>query len=175
MSLTSFTWGLHPYPWAQELHLSSASDHFYLPSLCSRSAGLQASIWLCLLGRHQTCVAGLSNQLGPGWGPTACLIVCLQSSIWLFPAAPEGTPWMDPGLGLLLAVPGTVDGPHYQHPVGLPELCAASTVLPSAPGLSALGKFCAKVLGLAPLCFAKVRWECVAANKVKNMKLKLIW
>lgn len=81
---------------------------------------------------------------------------------------------MDPGLGLLLAVPGDVDGLRSQHPAGLPDLDAASAVLPSAPGLFALGKFCAKVLGLAPLCFAKVRRECIATNKVKNMNLKLI-
>lgn len=50
---------------------------------------------------------------------------------------------MNPGLGLLLAVPGAVDGPCYPHPAGLPELCAASAALPLAPGLPAFGKFCA--------------------------------
>ena len=81
------------------------------------------------------------------------LLLCQTLSL----AASEGTPWMDAGLGLLLAVPGAVDERHYQHPVGLPDLCAASAASPLAPGLPALRKFCTEVLALAPLCFAKVR------------------
>lgn len=78
-------------------------------------------------------------------------------SLALSSAAPEGTPWMDPGLGSLLAVPGATDGPYYQQPVGLPDLYATSAASALAPALPASGKFCAGVLGLAPLCFAKVR------------------
>lgn len=93
------------------------------------------------------------SWMGPSCVRCMSPVLCLTLSA----AAPEGTPWIDPGLGSLLAVPGAVDGHHYQHPVGLPDLCAASAASLLAPGLPALGKFCAKVLGLVPLCFARVR------------------
>lgn len=60
---------------------------------------------------------------------------------------------MDPGLALLLAVPGAVDGPCYQHPTRLPDLCPAFPALPSAP--QQLGNFVLE-------CLAKVRGKCVA-------------
>lgn len=151
-ALIGFTCGLCPHPWAQEIHLSSAPHHQFLPRLCCRSAGLQACIWLCLQSGHQTCVVG-SFILDGALQCALSRVLCPALS----PAAPEGSPWMDPGLGSLLAVPGAIDGPCYQQPVGPSDLYTASAASPLALGLPASGKFCARVLGLAPLCFAKVR------------------